>query len=275
MINVILCGLGKMGKAVGNLVADSQDLHIFGAIEASDSPLIGQEVYKVIRGDSGFSSVSVYSKWNNNWHSGGPLVVTSFATPEATMEHALMSCLHLKPFVAGTTGLSPEQIIKLKEYAKDIPIVYDSNFSIGINVMDKVFFQLAQLLPDWDIEIVEKHHNEKKDAPSGTAVRLANTAAVARCKNIENVKVYSRDGKDCKRLPGQIGVQAIRAGDIIGEHEITIAGHGQRIELNHRAHSRDNFASGVIEAIRWVAGEKSGFFNMQDVQGLHERFLDH
>ncbi len=267
MINVIICGLGKMGKAVANLAAASQDLHIFGAIEAPDSPLIGRQVCKLVGRDSDDSSATV-SKWIDNWHSADPLVITSFATPEATMEHALMSCLHLTPFVAGTTGLSAEQLAQLKEYAKDIPIVYDSNFSLGINVMYKILFDLANLLPDWDVEIVEKHHNQKKDAPSGTAIRLANTVATARCQKPEDAKVYSRYGKDCQRQPGQIGVQALRAGDIIGEHEITIAGHGQRIELNHRAHSRDNFASGVIKAVRWVVGQPDGFYNMQDVLGL-------
>ena len=268
MINVIICGLGKMGRTVANLVADSQNLHIFGAIEAPDSPMIGEDVFNLIGGHPDHGEVIVEPKWNDNWFSGSPLVATSFATPDATMEHALMSCLHLNTFVVGTTGLSFEQIAQLKEYAKGIPIVYDSNFSIGVNVMDKILFELAQRLPDWDVEIVEKHHNQKVDAPSGTAIRLANTVASARGLKLEEAVVYERHGKDCKRQPGQIGVQAMRAGDIIGDHEITIAGGGQRLELNHRAHSRDNFASGVIKAIGWVADKGPGFYNMQDVLGL-------
>ena len=269
MTNVIVCGLGKMGKAVALLVVKSEGMDIFGAIEALSYPSIDRDVISLIGGDtSSHREVYAETKWNSTWFSKSPLVATSFATPLATMEHAEMCFKHKVALVAGTTGLSAEQLTELKEYAKKIPIIHDTNFSLGINVADKVSPLLARLLPDWDVEIVEEHHNQKADAPSGTAIRLANTIAEARGQKPEDVIVYDRYGKSCKRQSGQIGIQVVRAGDIVGNHKIIMAGDGQRIELNHFAHNRDNFASGAIEAIRWVVGRKNGFYSMQDVLGL-------
>jgi len=267
MIPVIICGLGKMGKAVALLAVRSEGMDIFGVIEAPDYPFVNREAINLIGGDtSSHPDVWVEIGWNNTWESSNPFVATSFAIPSATMLHAKMCYKNNVALVAGTTGLNVEQLNELKKYAKKIPIVYDTNFSLGINAMNKVLFELARLLPDWDVEIMEKHHNQKKDAPSGTAIRLAKTVAEARVQKLDMVVITRFD--NIARRSGQIGVQALRAGDIIGDHEITIAGAGQRIELNHRAHSRDNFASGVIEAIRWVVGKPAGFYNMQNVLGL-------
>lgn len=270
MIYVIPCGLGKMGKAVASSVLKNEGMDIFGAIEAPNYSFIDRDVIGLIGGDtSSHGEIYAETKWNDSWFSRYPIVAVSFANPSATMEHAEMCFEHDIALVAGTTGLGDKRLAKLKEYAEKIPFVYDSNFSKGINIMDKVSFELAKLLPDWDAEIVEKHHSQKVDAPSGTAIRLAKTIAKARGQKPEDVIVNTRyDGDNRPRKRGEIGLQALRAGDIIGEHEITFAGAGQRIELNHRAHSRDNFASGVIEAINWIVGKPAGFYNAQDVFGL-------
>jgi 4-hydroxy-tetrahydrodipicolinate reductase len=173
------------------------------------------------------------------------------------------------PAVVGTTGLSGEQKETLTGMAGRIPIVFAPNMSIGVNLLFKLAAIAAGALGEsYNAEIVEAHHRMKKDAPSGTAIRLAEAVAEARDLSLDDNAVYARHGMIGERGMKEIGIQTVRAGDIVGEHTLILAGPGERIELTHRAHSRDNFARGAVRAARWVIGREPGLYSMGDVLGL-------
>jgi 4-hydroxy-tetrahydrodipicolinate reductase len=172
--------------------------------------------------------------------------------------------------VVGTTGLSPEERAAVDEAAKIIPIMSAPNMSLGVNLLFTLVEQAAQALGmDYDVEITEAHHRYKKDAPSGTALRLGEKVAHGRKQNFRDVTIYGREGLGGERPKGQIGIHAIRAADIIGDHTVLFATEGERVEISHRATSRDAFAKGALHAGVWlVGGRKPGLYDMQDVLGL-------
>ena len=172
--------------------------------------------------------------------------------------------------VIGTTGLSSEDLATLKELAEgSFPCVQAPNMAVGVNVLFKLVEKTAGILGDaYDVEIVEAHHRMKKDAPSGTALKLGEMAAAGLGRDLAEVGVYERNGIIGERTDTEIGIQTIRAGDIVGEHTVYFAGAGERIEITHRAHSRDNFAGGAAMAAVWVAGKANGMYTMFDVLGL-------
>jgi 4-hydroxy-tetrahydrodipicolinate reductase len=171
--------------------------------------------------------------------------------------------------VVGTTGLSEADITRARELAARVPCVQSPNMSVGVNVLYGVLARVARTLGDgYDIEIIEAHHHFKKDSPSGTADRMARVLAEALGRDLRKVGVYGRFGIVGERTKEEIGVHAIRAGDIVGEHTILFGGMGERIEITHRAHSRDNFAFGALRAARWVVGRSPGLYDMLDVLGL-------
>lgn len=261
MIGMIICGLGKMGRTLMEACQQDSEIKVAGVVENACHPSVGKPI-----------------GYGENFIVSGSLeecikktaadVIIDFSIPEATISHLKAAVLAGMPMVIGTTGFSDEQTAIIRKGAEKIPIVLSPNFSTGINVVEKMLSELAGLLPDWDVEIIEKHHNQKVDAPSGTANRLANTVMQARVYDPLPTEIYSRFGESCKRRTGEVGVFAVRAGDILGEHEITIAGQGQRIELNHRAHSRDCYAQGAIQAAGWVFLKPPGLYCMQDVLEL-------
>ena len=158
-----------------------------------------------------------------------------------------------------------------RELARKIPCVLSPNMSVGVNVMFKVVADLAAILgDDYDLEVVEAHHRMKKDAPSGTAMKLGQVLAEAVNRNFGEVGVFARKGLIGERTRKEIGMQTIRAGDIIGEHTVIFGGLGERLEVTHRAHSRDNFARGAVRAARWVVGQKPGLYDMQNVLGIKD-----
>jgi len=168
--------------------------------------------------------------------------------------------------VIGTTGFGEEQISELKGLAAALPCVFSPNMSVGVNLLFEIAGRMAEVLgDDYDIEIVEAHHRHKKDAPSGTAGKLAEILAKARGQNLEKVAVYGRQGITGERAKETIGIHAVRGGDIIGDHTVIFAGPAERIELTHRAHSRDTFARGAVRAARFVATAPPGLYSMQDV----------
>jgi 4-hydroxy-tetrahydrodipicolinate reductase len=174
-----------------------------------------------------------------------------------------------KAIVIGTTGLNSEQMERLKELSKEVRCVYSPNMSVGVNVMFRIVQEVAKTLgPDYDVEILEAHHHLKKDSPSGTAVRLGELIAKATGRDFSKVGVYGRRGMIGERTKEEIGVQVIRAGDIVGEHTVLFGGVGERLEIIHRAHSRDNFARGAVRAALWVVNQPNGLYDMQDVLGL-------
>ena len=170
------------------------------------------------------------------------------------------------PLVIGTTGHSSEQLAKIKEAAKTIPVIYSPNFSVGVNTLFWLTRKTAELLEDdFDLEVVETHHRLKKDAPSGTAKRL--TEILMEARKIDNVR-HGRDGNIGERSDTEIGVHAVRGGDVVGDHTVIFAGAGERLELTHRATSRETFAHGALRAARWITGKPAGLYSMQDVLDL-------
>jgi len=170
--------------------------------------------------------------------------------------------------VIGSTGFTKEELEEIKKLAQMIPLVLSPNMSIGVNILFKLVEMAAQTLGDeYDVEIIEAHHHHKKDAPSGTAMKLAEIITEKLNRNMD-VCVYQRRGFIGERSRKEIGIQVIRGGDIVGDHIIMFCGEGERIELIHRAHSRDNFAKGAIRAAKWVVNQKKGLYNMQDVLAL-------
>ena len=171
--------------------------------------------------------------------------------------------------VVGTTGLSPEQRSVITRVSESTPVVFAPNMSVGVNVCFKLLKDMAKTLGDgFDVEIVELHHNKKKDSPSGTAVRMGEIVADALDRDYNQVANYHREGMCDERTSEEIGMQTVRGGDIVGEHTVYFIGMGERIELTHRAMSRDMFARGAVRAAGWLGGKNAGLYDMQDVLGL-------
>ena len=194
-------------------------------------------------------------------------VVIDFTAPAVSLQSAKAVAQTGNALVIGTTGFTDEQKDELRALAAKAPIFWASNMSIGVNVLLNILPQLTKALgEDYDIEMVELHHNRKKDSPSGTALTLGECLAEARDWKLNDVRCSSRDGIIGARPKEQIGIQAIRGGDVVGVHTVYFMGPGERIEVTHQAHSRENFARGAIRAAGWMAGQKSGkLYSMQDV----------
>jgi 4-hydroxy-tetrahydrodipicolinate reductase len=196
-------------------------------------------------------------------------VVIDVSHAAATAQISAACVNDQKPLVVGTTGHSASQTDAIHDAAKTIAILLAPNFSIGVNALIRLAREAAQLLGEtFDIEIVESHHRMKKDAPSGTAKQLAETLCDVRGWDHEDAVVHGRLGNVGERPARQIGVHAVRGGDVIGEHTVIFAGNGERLELTHRASSRDTFATGALRAARWIAGRSAGLYTMQDVLGV-------
>jgi len=189
--------------------------------------------------------------------------------PDSSARNAGAAAAAGKPIVIGSTGLGPSHMERIRSAAAKVAIVQSPNMSVGVNLMFKVAADVARVLgQEYDVEIVETHHRFKKDAPSGTAVRLADAVATALGRTMEDSGVYGRRGMVGERAPGEIGVLAVRAGDVVGEHTLIFGGIGERFEITHRAHSRDTFARGAVRAAAWVLGKPPGLYDMADVLGI-------
>lgn len=195
--------------------------------------------------------------------------VVDFSHPNAT-DAICRTCLGAgKPLVMGTTGHSDEQRALLEKAAKSLPIVFSPNFSIGVNALFWLTRKTAEMLgQDFDLEIVETHHRLKKDAPSGTAKKLAEVLCDVRKLDYARDVMHGREGLIGERSVAEIGVHSIRGGDVVGDHTVTFAGRGERLELTHKASSRETFATGALRAARWVVGHPPGLYSMEDVLGL-------
>jgi 4-hydroxy-tetrahydrodipicolinate reductase len=196
-------------------------------------------------------------------------VLIDFTAPQATLENLRAAVSQKLAMVIGTTGITGDMLEEAEALAGKIKCVLAPNMSVGVNVMFKIAGEMARILGnDYDMEILEVHHRQKKDAPSGTAIRLAQTMADTVGRDLEEVAVYERKGIIGKRTDEEIGIQTWRAGDITGEHTVMFGGIGERLELIHRAHNRDNFARGAVRASVWVMTQAEGLYDMQDVLGL-------
>jgi 4-hydroxy-tetrahydrodipicolinate reductase len=199
----------------------------------------------------------------------GADVVIDFTSHEVSVRNAATAAGAGVAILIGSTGIAPDGKARIREAAARVPVVLSPNMSVGVNVMFALVAQAARALGDaYDVEIVEMHHGKKKDAPSGTAVRLAEVAAEALHRNAEKDVVYARHGMIGERTPREIGVMTLRGGDVVGEHTVYFAGQGERLEVTHRATSRDQFARGALRAALWVKGRAPGLYDMHDVLGL-------
>jgi 4-hydroxy-tetrahydrodipicolinate reductase len=185
------------------------------------------------------------------------------------MNHFDIAANNGKAIVIGTTGFSAEEMERIKARSAEVRCVLAPNMSVGVNLMFKLVSEAARIIgSDYDIEIMEIHHNRKKDAPSGTAARLAEICARETGRDIEKAGVYGREGLTGERRKDEIGVMSLRAGDVVGEHTVIFGGTGERLEIAHKAGSRSNFAKGAVLAAIWLADKKPGIYDMQDVLGL-------
>jgi 4-hydroxy-tetrahydrodipicolinate reductase len=196
-------------------------------------------------------------------------VLVEFTAPEPTLEHLRLAAAAGAGAVIGTTGLSASQVEEMRGLAARTAVLFSPNMSVGVNLAFRVLALMARALgDDYDVEITEIHHRMKKDAPSGTAARMAEVIAEALGRRIDEVGVYGRHGLVGERGPKEIGVHALRGGDVVGEHTVVFSTLGERLELTHRAHSRDTFAHGALRAVRFVASAEPGLYSMHDVLGL-------
>jgi 4-hydroxy-tetrahydrodipicolinate reductase len=234
MIKLGVAGVcGKMGRRIFELAQKDRDFELALALEKKGTPMIGKEIGK-LKISSGLDGLFLAD------------VFVDFTTPDAADSHLEYAAKYRKPFVLGTTGLSQAQLARVEEVARVVPLVYSVNMSVGVNVLFSLLPEIAQRLgPDYKIEIIEAHHNEKKDAPSGTAKKMA--------------QVLSGAAKT------EIPVHSVRLGDIVGDHTVIFCGNSERIELKHQAHSRDLFALGALKAAKWVFAKPAGLYSMQDV----------
>ncbi len=268
MINVIIAGIaGRMGQQIAKMVEAHPQLQLAGAFEAVGSQNIGRDAGEFLFGRK--NGVEIAEGFASVTDKGDVLI--DFTTPAASLEFAKIAAEKKSAMVIGTTGFSEEQQNELLSLAEDnFPCVYAPNMSICVNILFQLVKKTAAILGgNYDIEIVESHHKMKKDAPSGTALKLAEMAAEGAGLDFKKSVVTERSGLIGERKPGEIGIQSLRAADIAGEHSVIFAADGERIELNHRAHSREHFARGAALAAAWVAGKKSGVYSMFDVLDLH------
>jgi len=268
MIRVIIAGAaGRMGQRVAAMVSAHPELTYTAAFEAAGNPNIGKDAGEI--SGLGNNGVKISEGLESVIDQGD--VVIDFTFHKATMEFARIAAKHKKAMVIGTTGLTAKELADLKNLAVSFPCVQAPNMSICVNVLFKLVKKTAAILgDDYDIEIVEAHHNKKKDAPSGTALKLGEMAAEGVNRNLAEVGVFERNGIIGERSKKEIGIQTIRAADIVGEHTVYFAGPGERIELTHRAHSRDHFAKGAATAAAWIVNKESGVYSMFDVLGLKD-----
>jgi 4-hydroxy-tetrahydrodipicolinate reductase len=268
MTKVIIAGAaGRMGRRIGYMVNEHPGLEIAAGFERAESPDLGKDIGEL--GGYGTIGIQVAGGLNEVIDLGD--VIIDFTFHEATMQIARKAAAKNRAMVIGTTGLSPENLRELAELAGNFPCVQAPNMAVGVNVLFKLAAKVASILGnDYDMEIVEAHHRMKKDAPSGTAMKLGEVMAQAVGRDLNKVGVFARHGIIGERSDTEIGLQTIRAGDIVGEHTVYFAGAGERLELTHRAHSRDNFARGAALAAAWVVKQPNGLYTMFDVLGLQD-----
>jgi 4-hydroxy-tetrahydrodipicolinate reductase len=266
MINVVVAGAaGRMGLRLVALVKESTALTLAGAVERKGHVSIGEDAGEVA--GCGPTQIKIVDDLSAVMDQAD--VIVDFSTPAATLEHLRIAAQHHRAMVIGTTGLAAQEVEELRTLAQLMPCVLSPNMSVGVNVIFKMIGEMARVFgEDYDIEVIETHHRLKKDAPSGTALKMADILAKATERDLDDVGVYSRRGLIGERKQGEIGIQSIRAGDIVGDHTVLFGGMGERIELTHRAHSRDTFARGALRAARWIVTHPPGLYDMMDVLGL-------
>jgi len=263
MINVIVCGgCGKMGSAVARLVYQNEDIKLVGIIESPSHPEKGKDWGMSL----GLGETGIIIR--DNLEEIIPVTdqIVEFTSPQVSIQHLKIVSKYKKAMIMGTTGFSSEEIKKINKLTQGITFLLSPNMSLGVNLLFKLAAETAATLgDDYDIEIVEAHHRFKKDAPSGTAKKLAQEISKAKGVNLDKIAIYGREGIIGERKKGEIGIHSIRSGDIAGEHTVMFTAVGERLELTHKAHSRDTFAYGTLQAIKFMEDKPAGFYEMKDV----------
>lgn len=238
---IIIGSKGRMGQALVSCAKNFREIEIVGQVDKGDDlPM------KISDAD----------------------VIIDFSDHEATAGIAGLCARHKKAIVIGTTGHSKNEHAEILKFKTKVPIVWTSNFSTGVNTLFWLTRKAAEILgPDYDLEVIEMHHRMKKDAPSGTAKTLAEILASARKQSLDKIARHGRLGIG-ERAPGEIGIHSLRGGDVVGDHTVIFANQGERLELTHKASSRDAFANGALRAALWIVKQKPGLYDMQDVLGL-------
>lgn len=255
---------GRMGRMLIEAVLKAPDMRLAAAFDLAGSPVLGRDAGELAGSACG---VPVSADLDAGLAAADCLI--DFTRPEGTMGHLAACRRRGVGMVIGTTGLSAEQKKAVAEAAADMPIVFAPNMSVGVNLVFKLLDAAARVLNEgYDIEILEAHHRHKVDAPSGTALRMGEVVAAALGRDLAGCAIYGRQGVTGERDPSTIGFATIRGGDIVGEHSAIFAGIGERVEISHKAASRMPYALGSLRAARFLAGRKSGLFDMQDVLGL-------
>jgi 4-hydroxy-tetrahydrodipicolinate reductase len=266
MVKIAVCGAaGRMGGRIIAAIKEAEGVDLSGALEHPGHPMVGMDAGML----AGVGTLHVMISDDLNAVVMGCDVLIDFTNPKVSLKNLEVCGLFGKAIVIGSTGFSPEERALAKELAREIPCVLAPNMSVGVNVCFKILKDVAKTLgDDFDVEIVELHHNKKKDAPSGTAVRMGEVVAEALGRDYNKVANYHREGICGERTREEIGMQTVRGGDIVGEHTVYFIGMGERIEISHRAMTRDMFSRGSVRAAKWVKGKSPGIYDMQDVLGL-------
>ena len=249
---------GRMGQMLIREIARTDGCSLAAALEGPGSNALGTDAGGGVKIVSDAAAAI-----------GAANALIDFTVPAATVAHARIAADKGTSMVIGTTGLNPEQTAAIHDYAKRVPILWAANMSMGINILLALVEKTAAMLdPAYDIEVLEMHHRHKIDAPSGTALALGRAAAAGRRVKLEDIWRKSRDGHTGARPAGEIGFATLRGGEEVGVHTVMFAAAGERLELSHRAFSRETYASGAVRAALWLQGKKPGLYGMKDVLGL-------
>jgi len=263
-INVAVCGaLGRMGRKVIQAILERPEMRLSGIIEGPDCRPEGQNLSAALGLKTPLGLTTDFAEG-----AGGADVYIDFTTVSASLASLALAVEMKLPAVIGTTGFSKADQGTLKEAGRHIPLLWAPNMSLGISALNQVVGNLAKALgSDYEVEIVELHHRHKQDAPSGTALKLLESVARARGLDPDQSLVSGRLGLVGPRREGEIGVLAGRGGDVVGDHTVYFFGPGERLELTHRAHTRDTFAQGAVRVAAWLVGRAPGFYTLEDTLG--------
>ncbi len=255
MTRVAVVGAGgRMGRHILRALESSPAFDVGAAIEGSSHPDLGKEVSAGIELTSELPAALA-----------GCDIAIDFSVPASTLDLIAEAARATVPLVIATTGFEEHELERIRSASEQLAIVMAANYSLGVNVLLDLAAEAARRLEGYEIDILEMHHDQKADAPSGTALRLGRRVAKARGQDFDRVAIYEREGQTGPRPPDAIGMQTLRLGDSIGEHTVYLAGPGERLELSHRALSRENFATGALRATAWILNKPPGLYSMQDV----------
>jgi 4-hydroxy-tetrahydrodipicolinate reductase len=266
MIRTIVVGAaGRMGGTVIRTIHDTEGIELSGAVELPNHPFLNHDIGHVV--GLGELGIPLAGDLEGVIKTGD--VVIDFTNSEASLRSLEITSESGVAAVVGSTGFSPQQMEKVAQLAKKTRCVLSPNMSVGVNLMFKLVGEIARILgEDYDVEILETHHRFKKDSPSGTAMKMGEIVASSLSRDLHKVGIFGRKGVIGERTSEEIGMHAVRAGDVVGDHTVIFGGLGERLEVIHRSHSRDNFAHGAVRAAKWVVAQSNGLYDMGDVLGL-------